>query len=109
MGSAIMCALSRLPCQVVGYASSEIDRECKRLVRKRWPGIIELGRVENILDKTITDLINSVGFEIDVLLIGAGSRYQDLTALLANREGLEGARSKLFFEMWSSWSKTSSP
>ena len=26
---ALVCALSRLPCQVVGYASVEIDRACK--------------------------------------------------------------------------------
>ena len=66
-------ALTRLPCQVVGFAASEIDRECKRLVReKRWPGVIELGKVEDITDTVITSLMNSLGFKIDILLISAG-------------------------------------
>ena len=97
--AAIMCALTRLPCQVVGFAASEIDRECKRLVRKRWPGVIELGKVENITDAVITALVNSLGYKIDILLIAAGSPCQDLTALLANTKGLEGSRSKLFFHI----------
>eukprot|EP00435_Cladocopium_sp_Y103_P044257 s197_g12.t1 len=96
---AIMCALARLLCQIVGYASSEIDKECKRLVRKRWPGIIELGKVECIDDKAISALISSTGYQIDCLLITAGSPCQDLTALLAKRAGLAGSRSKLFFEI----------
>ena len=97
--AAIMCALTRLPCQVVGFAASEIDRECRRLVRKRWPGVIELGKVESIDDKVIEALVNALGFEIDCFLISAGSPCQDLTVLLAGREGLAGSRSRLFFEI----------
>lgn len=91
---AIMCALTRLPCQVVGYASSEIDKECRRLCRRRWPGIIELGKVEDI-----TDDVDCIGFDVDCIFIPAGSPCQDLTALLANRKGLAGSRSKLFSEI----------
>ena len=36
--SALMVGLCRLAVQVVGFASCEIDKECKKLVRKRWPG-----------------------------------------------------------------------
>ena len=97
--AAVMCALARLPCQVVGFAASEIDSNCKRLVRKRWPGVIELGKVEDITDSVVTSLVNSLGYKIDILLISAGSPCQDLTALLANRSGLEGSRSKLFFHI----------
>lgn len=97
--AAIMCALTRLPCQVVGFAASEIDKECKRLVRKRWPGVIELGGVELISDKTIEAIVTALGFEVDVILIAAGSPCQDLSRLLANRQGLQGSRSRLFFEI----------
>lgn len=97
--AAAMVALARLDCQVVGFAASEIDKECKRLVRKRWPGVIELGKVESIQEKTITDLLNGLGYEVDCLLIVAGSPCQDLTALLANRMGLHGSRSRLFYEI----------
>lgn len=97
--AAIMCALSRLPCQVVGFAASEIDRECRKLVRKRWPGVIELGRVESIDEKVVEALVNALGFKVDIFLISAGSPCQDLTVLLAGRAGLAGSRSKLFFEI----------
>lgn len=94
-----MCALARLECQVVGFAASEVDKECKRLVRRRWPGIIELGSVVNIDEKVTTDPVNALGFEVDCLLIAAGSPCQDLTSLLANRKGLAGTRSRLFYEI----------
>ena len=47
----LMVALSRLPCQVVGYASCEINREMKRVICRRWPGIIELGSMSNVDEK----------------------------------------------------------
>eukprot|EP00438_Fugacium_kawagutii_P024959 Skav213216 [mRNA] locus=scaffold2826:647978:650839:- [translate_table: standard] len=97
--AAIMCALSRLPCRVLGFAASEIDAHCKRLVRKRWPGVIELGKVETIEAKIIESLTTSLGYEVDAVLISAGSPCQDLTRLLANRQGLQGERSRLFFEI----------
>lgn len=97
--AAIMCALMKLPCQVVGFAASEIDPRCKRVVRKRWPGVIELGKVEPIDAKVIESLATSLWYHVDVFLISAGSPCQDLTRLLANRQGLQGTRSKLFFEI----------
>eukprot|EP00435_Cladocopium_sp_Y103_P063742 s37_g25.t1 len=97
--AAIMCALCKLPCQVVGFAASEIDKDCKKLVRRRWPGVVELGKVETIDEKVIHALVNALGFEIDIFLISAGSPCQDLTILLAGRQGLEGSRSRLFFEI----------
>ena len=97
--SAIMAALSRLECAVVGFASSEIDKDCKKLTRKRWPGIIELGNVENIDEKMIIALAHGLGYQVDVVLLTAGSPCQDLSALLAGGLGLEGPRSKLFFHI----------
>eukprot|EP00435_Cladocopium_sp_Y103_P073675 s72_g44.t1 len=84
---------------VVGFAASEIDKECRRLVSKRWPGVIELGGVDTIDEKLIHALIQAIGFQIDCFLISAGSPCQDLTILLAGRKGLEGSRSRLFFEI----------
>lgn len=97
--SAIMAALSRLECAVVGFASSEIDKECRKLTRKRWPGIIELGNVENIDEKMIIALAHGLGYQVDVVLLTAGSPCQDLSALLAGGLGLDGPRSKLFFHI----------
>ena len=97
--AALMCALCRLDCQVVAFAASEVDVACKRLVRKRWPGVLELGDITKIDDATIQALRRSVGYTVDLVLCGGGSPCQDLSALLADREGLAGSRSKLFYEM----------
>ncbi len=97
--AALMCGLCRLDCQVIAFASSEVDKECKRLVRKRWPGVIELGDIQKIDKSKIEALHRSVGYDVDFVLCGGGSPCQDLSALLADREGLAGSRSKLFFEM----------
>lgn len=94
-----MCALCRLDCQVVAFAASEVDVACKRLVRKRWPGVLELGDITKIDDNAIQSLRRSVGYTVDLVLCGGGSPCQDLSALLADREGLAGSRSKLFYEM----------
>ena len=96
---AVMCGLSRLRCRIVAYASSEIDKPCRRLVRKRWPGVIELGDVTKITDEALETLWRSVCFQVDLVLAGGGSPCQDLSVLLADRKGLEGSRSKLFFDM----------
>ena len=37
-----MLALWKLGLCVVAYCASEVDREAKRVVRLRWPGVIEL-------------------------------------------------------------------
>lgn len=97
--AAIMCALCKLECQIVGFAASEIDKECKKLVRRRWPGVIEMGPVQNIDAKTLETVVGSLGYKVDVVLIPAGSPCQDLSALNSSREGLDGKRSILFYEI----------
>ena len=47
----------------------------------------------------IQSLRRSVGYTVDLVLCGGGSPCQDLAPLLADREGLAGSRSKLFYEM----------
>lgn len=97
--AAVMCALSRLPCAVIGFAASEIDKDCRRLVRRRWPGVIELGSVTTIDGKVIDALVQSLGYKVDLVLIPAGSPCQDLSSLLSGGQGLQGKRSKLFYEI----------
>ena len=97
--AAVMCALSRLPCAIMGFAASEIDKDCRRLVRRRWPGVIELGSVTTIDGKVIDALVQSLGYKVGLVLIPAGSPCQDLSALLSGRQGLQGKRSKLFYEI----------
>ena len=95
----LLAAVSRLPIVVVGFAASEIDSACKRLVKKRWPGVIELGSVTKIDYDCIEKLAKTYGGIVDLVLVGAGSPCQDLSSLLYNRQGLLGERSRLFFEV----------
>ena len=97
--SALMVGLCRLDVQVVGFASCEIDKECKKLVRKRWPGVIELGSIVDVSETSIETLAHSVGYQLDLVIIGGGSPCQDLSQLLSGGKGLAGARSRLFYEM----------
>ena len=55
--------------------------------------------MEKINQGVLDNLSKSCGHAVDLVLVGGGSPCQDLSALLANRQGLQGARSKLFFEM----------
>ena len=96
---AMMVALARLDCQIVGYVSCEVDKACKRLTRTRWPGVLELGDVTKVDANLMEHLVASVGYKVDLILVGAGSPCQDLSGLNAAGRGLEGERSRLFFEV----------
>ena len=96
---AMVVALARLSCCIIGYASSEIDPRRKRLTRTRWPGVIELGDVTKINQKMIQHLKEAVGYKIDFVVVGAGSPCQDLSKLNATRKGLAGEKSRLFYEV----------
>ena len=93
---ALVCALARLPCQVVGYASAEIDKDCKKVTRRRWPGILELGSVLDVDRAVVEKLHRSLQGKVDLVVVGAGSPCQDLKAPPNKGLGLQGERSKLF-------------
>ena len=95
----LLVAVTRLPVLVIGFVTSEIDSAARRLVRKRWPGVIELGSITAITPDQINRLAGTFSAAVDLVIIGAGSPCQDLSGLLAGGLGLEGPRSKLFFEI----------
>ena len=74
---ALMLALTRLPCQVVCYASSEVDREQKKVIRRRWPGVIELGNISTVDLKLVELLQRSTGGHVDLVLVGISCPCQD--------------------------------
>jgi DNA-cytosine methyltransferase len=69
------------------YESSEIDKYAIKITQKNFPNTIQLGKIEEI---------KSCDHKGIHLLVG-GSPCQDLT-LAGNKKGLDGERSKLFFE-----------
>ena len=75
------------------YFASEIDEYAIKISKKNHSDIKHLGSVEKI---TISKL-KKLGVDTVDLLIG-GSPCQDLSLCKANRQGLKGERSKLFYQ-----------
>ena len=57
---ALVCALVRLPVQVVGYARAELDKECKCVSRRRSPGIIERAMLSTSTGRSSSICVESV-------------------------------------------------
>jgi len=81
-------AMQRIGLPVAKYYASEIDKSAAAITAKNWPDTVQLGDVTKI------DFSAYAG-KIDILF--GGSPCQDLSAAKNLREGLRGAKSKLFF------------
>ena len=79
-------ALDRAGFSNINYSASEVDSYAIQVTKKNWAETKHLGDV-----RTVTKMDNLF------LLIG-GSPCQDLSVAKQGREGLDGLRSKLFFE-----------
>ena len=82
-----LLALKRAEIPVARYYASEVDKYAIQVAKKNHPEIIHVGDVKQCYARNFP--------KID-LLIG-GSPCQDLSIAKANREGLKGARSGLFW------------
>ena len=80
-------ALERAGIKVEQYLASEIDKYAIQVAKKNYPDTVELGDVKDVWARNLP--------KID-LLIG-GSPCQDLSIAKNNRQGLNGARSGLFW------------
>jgi len=95
-------ALERAGINVEEYYSSEVDKYAIQISQKNYPDIRRVGTVVGLTNKphfpacpVLIERHYNFG-EID-LLIG-GSPCQDLSIAKANRKGLEGNKSNLFYE-----------
>lgn len=84
-------ALERVGIKVNNYYASEIKDEAIKVTQHNYPNTIQLGDILNLTN----DILNRLP-KIN-LLIG-GSPCQDLSVAMKNRKGLEGEKSRLFFE-----------
>ena len=73
----------------VEYLASEIDKNAIKIAKKNYPGTVHLGDVKDISGDKLPSGID--------ILVG-GSPCTDLSIAMKGRTGLEGDRSKLFFE-----------
>merc|ERR1719329_1001949 len=77
--------------------SSEVDRTCELLCEQHYPDAQQLGSVCKLSEETIGKLLDEHGRRL-WLVIG-GSPCQDLSQRRGGqRKGLDGKKSKLFFE-----------
>ena len=92
-------ALERIGVKVDRYFASEIKKHAIKVTMNNYPNTIQIGDVTKVSYKDgvlYTEEGNFIVGKID-LLIG-GSPCQDFSILKANGKGLEGDKSKLFYE-----------
>ncbi len=82
-----LLALKRAGVPIAAYYASEVDKYAMSVAKKNHPEIVHVGDIKQCWARNFP--------KID-LLIG-GSPCQDLSIAKANREGLKGARSGLFW------------
>ena len=96
-------AVKRAGFEIASYHASEIDKYAIEISKKNHPDIIHMGGVQSVYGRECclvddTGIANEPGTleEIDFLI--GGSPCQDLSIAKANRKGLDGERSGLFWE-----------
>ena len=87
-------ALDKAGIEVEKYYASEIDKYAIQVSEKNYPDIVQVGSVVDIKWNTPSQTNEPIIID---LIIG-GSPCQDLSIAKKNREGLDGARSGLFYE-----------
>lgn len=82
-------ALERAGIPVETYYASEVDKYAIQIAQKNYPDTIQLGDVCKL------DFTQYIG-KVDIII--GGSPCQDLSIAKQNRQGLQGERSRLFWE-----------
>ena len=75
----------------------EQDKDCRRLLRRRYPGMEIHLDVKSFGIKEVEKALERCG-GAQGIIVGGGSPCQGLSRLSSRREHLEDARSRLFFE-----------
>ena len=92
-------ALSRLPVRIWGFVCCDTDEHNRRLMRRRWPGLIEKNDVQKITRADVNELGAVFGPIVDIVRAGASSPCPDPSSLNASGKGLAMAESALFYEI----------
>ena len=83
-------ALNKAGIKYENYFASEIDKHAIKVTQTNYPNTIQLGDIRNVTTKDLP--------KID-LIIG-GSPCQDFSIANKDRKGLDGEKSRLFFEYY---------
>lgn len=91
-------ALKRVEIKVNKYLASEIKPNGIKVSKYNYADIIQIGDVTKIKYENGILFTENGQFEIKIDIIIGGSPCQDLSIAKADREGLKGEKSKLFYE-----------
>ena len=97
--SGMIVALARLPIAIMGLVSCDIDENTRRLMGRRWPGLIAWNNITHVNRRDAENRGAVLAPICDFVLVAAGSPCQDLSSLNFGGKGLNGSKSALFFEM----------
>ena len=81
-----------------GLISIEVDKAARRVTRKAWPQVVEIGDIETITLETVREWFNTFPRVRVVHLIG-GFPCIHLSAVRAGRRNLQGEGSVLFWKL----------
>ncbi|CAK0806547.1 unnamed protein product [Prorocentrum cordatum] len=95
--AAAAVAAHRLPMSVAAHLCSEVEPAARRLVRRRWPGVIELGNIEALDLERFTRMLEGFRRDADWVFIIAGSPCQ-VAALIEASKRVFGTHVDWFVE-----------
>lgn len=93
-------ALNNLKIPISNYYASEIKPQAILCTKYNFPTTIHIGDVKNVSYKNGILITEEGEYESEIDLLIAGSPCQDLSFLKAGGKGLEGEKSKLFYEFF---------
>ena len=91
-------ALQLAKVDVASLIVIEVEPDCRRLHRRRWPGCHCLGDINKVSKKQMMDLVRKVP-GVTGIIGGGGSPCQGLSRLSSEREHLSDPRSALFYDL----------
>ena len=84
--------------KVASLVVIEIDADCRRLHRRRWPGCHCISDIKSLTKKEMVRLVKRIP-GVTGIVAGGGSPCQGLSKLSSMREHLADPRSALFYDL----------
>ncbi len=90
-------ALKKIGCIPILVIAVEKDKNCRRVLRCRFPGVELVSDIRDLDVKKIRSFVSKVKDPTGII-VGGGSPCQGLSQLSVDRQHLEDERSKLFYD-----------
>ena len=80
------------------HVTVESDKNCRRCIRRTWPGGSEYTNIAALTKAQLLAEIEKVD-KVTLVIAGGGSPCQGLSLVNSERQHFKDARSKLFFDL----------